>query len=97
MRDSHQENDKRKQKDVEKYKVWTLAESNELQKLMVDAATHEWRDSNGLLSKTTIERKILPALNDCQRTYPQCRSRLKWFKQRYNNFPQLIRHSSGCG
>ena len=64
---------------------------------MVDA---EWHDSNGLLSKITIKRKILPALNEklkCQRTYPQYLSRLKWFKQRYNNFSQLMRHSFGFG
>ncbi|KAK0573121.1 hypothetical protein LWI29_003276 [Acer saccharum] len=100
MGDSHQENDKRKGKVVEKYKVWTSEESNELLKLMVDAATHGWRDSNGLLSKITVERKILPALNEklgCQKTYPQYLSRLKWFKQRYNNFSQLMRHSSGFG
>ncbi|KAK0571094.1 hypothetical protein LWI29_010893 [Acer saccharum] len=67
---------------------------------MVDAATHGWRDSNGLLSKITVQRKIFPALNEkigCQRTYPQYLSRLKWFKQRYNNFSQLMRHSSGFG
>ncbi|WCJ24776.1 hypothetical protein M5689_006709 [Euphorbia peplus] len=36
---------------VEKYKVWTSEESNELLKLMVDAANRGWRDSNGSLSK----------------------------------------------
>ncbi|KAL5855586.1 hypothetical protein ACOSQ4_005388 [Xanthoceras sorbifolium] len=65
MGDSHQENDKgnRKGKGVEKlYKVWTLEESNELLRLMVDAAIRRWRDSNGLLSKVTLEKKILPLL-----------------------------------
>ncbi|KAK0577468.1 hypothetical protein LWI29_033331 [Acer saccharum] len=100
MGDSHQENDKRKGKVVEKYKVWTLEKINELLKLMVDAATHGWRDSNGLLSKISVERKILSALNEklgCQRTYPQYLSHLKWFNQRYNNFYQLMRHSSRFG
>ncbi|KAI9201384.1 hypothetical protein LWI28_022632 [Acer negundo] len=67
---------------------------------MVDVVTHGWCDSNGLLSKITVERKVLPALNEKlgrQRTYPQYLSRLKWFKQRYNNFSQLMRHSSGFG
>ncbi|KAK3224389.1 hypothetical protein Dsin_011414 [Dipteronia sinensis] len=79
MGDSHQENDKRKGKVIEKYKVWTLEESNELLKLMVDDVTHGWHDSNGLLGNITIERKILIALNEklgCQMTYPQYLSRI---------------------
>ncbi|KAL6286206.1 hypothetical protein ACE6H2_010596 [Prunus campanulata] len=55
-----------------------------LLELMVDAANRGWRDSNGLLSKQIVESKILP-------------SRLKWFKTRYHNFTQLMRHSSGFG
>ncbi|KAL5804497.1 hypothetical protein ACOSQ3_031297 [Xanthoceras sorbifolium] len=101
MEDSHQGNDKgnRKGKGVEKlYKVWTLEESNELLRLMVDAAIRGWRDSNGLLSKVTVERKILPTLNGklgCQKTFAQYQSRLKWFKQRYNNYSEIMRHNSG--
>ncbi|KAL5765924.1 hypothetical protein ACOSP7_016541 [Xanthoceras sorbifolium] len=101
MEDSHQGNDKgnRKGKCVEKlFKVWTLEESNELLRLMVDAAIRGWRDSNGLLSKVTVERKILPTLNGklgCQKTFAQYQSRLKWFKQRYNNYSEIMRHNSG--
>ncbi|WCJ20953.1 hypothetical protein M5689_003151 [Euphorbia peplus] len=85
---------------VEKYKVWTSEESNELLKLMVDAANRGWRDSNGSLSKVTVEKKILPALNDkigCEKTYSQYQSRLKWFKQIYNNYCNLLRFSFGFG
>ncbi|WCJ40024.1 hypothetical protein M5689_020962 [Euphorbia peplus] len=85
---------------VEKYKVWTSEESNELLKLMVDAANRGWRDSNGSLSKVTVEKKILPALNDkigCEKTYSQYQSRLKWFKQRYINYCNLLHFSSGFG
>ncbi|KAL5789709.1 hypothetical protein ACOSQ2_004597 [Xanthoceras sorbifolium] len=64
MGDSQQGNDKGKGRVLEKYKVWTVEETNELLKLMVDAANRGWRDNNGLLSKITVERKILPALND---------------------------------
>ncbi|CAL2270348.1 unnamed protein product [Prunus armeniaca] len=35
-----------------------------LLQLMVDAATRRWRDANGMLSKTTIETKILPRINE---------------------------------
>ncbi|KAL5760603.1 hypothetical protein ACOSQ2_019441 [Xanthoceras sorbifolium] len=83
MGDSQQGNDKGKGRVLEKYKVWTVEETNELLKLMVDAANRGWRDSNGLLSKIT--------------TYSQYLSRLKWFKQRYNSYSELMRHSSGFG
>ncbi|KAL5794608.1 hypothetical protein ACOSP7_003202 [Xanthoceras sorbifolium] len=100
MGDSQQGNDKGKGRVLKKYKVWTVEETNELLKLMLDAANHGWRDSNGLLSKITVERKILPALDDklgCKKTYSQYLSRLKWFKQRYNSYSELMRHSSGFG
>ncbi|KAL5793287.1 hypothetical protein ACOSP7_001881 [Xanthoceras sorbifolium] len=100
MRDSQQGNDKGKGRVLEKYKVWTVEETNELLKLMVDAVNHGWRDSNGLLSKITVEKKILPTLNEkleCKKTYSQYLSRLKWFKQRYNSYSDLMPHSSGFG
>ncbi|KAL5793533.1 hypothetical protein ACOSP7_002130 [Xanthoceras sorbifolium] len=90
MRDSHQGNEK----GIGKEKI------NEFIRLMVDAAICGWRDSNGLLSKVTRERKILHTLNGklgCQKTFAQYQSRLKWFKQRYNNYSELIRHNSGFG
>ena len=83
MGDSNQWNDKSKGIIEEKYKTWTTEETNELLKLMVDATNRGWHDNNGLLSKVTIERKILLALNEklgCQRTYSQYLSYLKWFK-----------------
>ncbi|KAL5752004.1 hypothetical protein ACOSQ2_022511 [Xanthoceras sorbifolium] len=85
MGDSHQGNDKgnRKGKCVQKlYKVWMLEESNDLLRLMVDVVIRGWHDSNGLLSK---------------KTFAQYQCRLKWFKQRYNNYSELIRHNSGFG
>ncbi|KZV50786.1 hypothetical protein F511_11563 [Dorcoceras hygrometricum] len=83
-----------------KYNVWTIEESNELLKIMVDSAMRGWRDINGLFSKKTIEKKILPALNEklgCEKTFTQYQSRLKWFKLRYNNYCKLMRHNSGFG
>lgn len=31
---------------------------------MVDAATQEWHDSSGLFTKVTVEKRILPILNE---------------------------------
>ena len=80
MGDSNQGNNKSKGKIREKYKTWTAEETNELLKLMVDAVNQGWLDNNGLLSKVTIERKIILALNEklrCQRTYSQYLTRFE--------------------
>ncbi|XP_022889086.1 uncharacterized protein At2g29880-like [Olea europaea var. sylvestris] len=74
MEDLTQENDKVQGKGTEKYEKWTSEESNELLKLIVDAATRGWRDSNGLLSKITVEKHILSHLNQklgIEKTYAQ--------------------------
>ncbi|KAL5790007.1 hypothetical protein ACOSQ2_004895 [Xanthoceras sorbifolium] len=67
---------------------------------MVDTAIRGWRDSNGLLSKVTVERKILPTLNrklGCHKIFAQYQSCLKWFKLRYNNYSEIMHHNSGFG
>ncbi|KAK1399898.1 hypothetical protein POM88_009761 [Heracleum sosnowskyi] len=63
MGDACQENDNLKGK-AAGYKTWTIDESNELLNLMVDAAKRGWRDSNGLFTKVTVEKKILHVLNE---------------------------------
>nr|XP_017221751.1 PREDICTED: uncharacterized protein At2g29880-like [Daucus carota subsp. sativus] len=63
MGDACQENDNSKGK-TPGYKTWTIEERNELLNLMVDAAKRGWRDSNGLFTKVTVEKKILPILNE---------------------------------
>lgn len=100
MEDLAQGNDKVKGRGTEKYEKWSLEESNELLKLMVDAATRGWRDSNGVLSKITVEKNILPQLNQklgIEKTYAQYKSRVKWFKNQYNKYSKLMRHNSGFG
>ena len=64
MEESQQGNHKGKGKgkNIEKYKVWSMDESNELLKLMVDAANRGWRDKSGLLSKQTVEKRYSPFL-----------------------------------
>ncbi|KAK1355282.1 hypothetical protein POM88_048538 [Heracleum sosnowskyi] len=99
MGDACQENDNSKGK-AAGYKTWTIDESNELLNLMVDAAKCGWRDSNGLFTKVTVEKKILPVLNEklgCQKTHSQYLSRLKWFKTRYINYSKLMLFNSGFG
>lgn len=99
MGDACQENDNSKGKGGQ-YKPWTIDESNELLKLMVDAAQRGWRDNNGSFNKVTVENKILPALNaklGCQKTHSQYLSRLKWFKTRYTNYSKLMLFNSGFG
>ncbi|ONI28201.1 hypothetical protein PRUPE_1G130600 [Prunus persica] len=61
-----------------------------LLQLMVDAASSGWRDANGMLSKATVETKILPKINEKL-------SQLKYFKREYQKYSQLLRHSSGFG
>nr|GMD53000.1 putative nuclease HARBI1 [Ipomoea batatas]GME19492.1 putative nuclease HARBI1 [Ipomoea batatas] len=72
MGDTHQEKSKGKNKVNGNYALWAPEESNELLQLMVDAIKNGWRDSSGGLSKLTVEKRILPALNEnlgCQRSY----------------------------
>ena len=100
MGDTNQENDKVTERSSEQYKTWTVDETNELLKLIVDAVNRGWRDNNSLLGKKTIEKKILPVLNaklKCDRNYSQYLSRLKWFKQRYNNYCKLLTYNSSFG
>ncbi|CAI9782929.1 unnamed protein product [Fraxinus pennsylvanica] len=100
MEDSTQENDKIQGRGIEKYAKWTLEESNELLKLMVDAANRGWCDTNGVFSKITVEKHILPHLNQklgVEKTYAQYKSRVKWFKSQYNKYSKLMRHDSGFG
>ncbi|ONH95470.1 hypothetical protein PRUPE_7G073100 [Prunus persica] len=82
------------------YSAWSVEESKMLLQLMVDVASRGWRDANGVLSKATVETKILPILNEklgCQKTYCHYQSRLKYFKREYQKYSQLMRHNSGFG
>ncbi|CAA0821532.1 Unknown protein [Striga hermonthica] len=95
MVDSSQGNEK-----VQRYEIWTSEESNELLRLIVDAAKRGWRDKSGNLSKVTVEKHILPSLNaklGTEKTYSQYKSRVKWFKKQYDKYAKLMRHNSGFG
>ncbi|RAL52478.1 hypothetical protein DM860_007335 [Cuscuta australis] len=94
MEDS-QENGKRKD-----YKTWSTEESNKLLQLMVDGAKRGLRDVNGVITKQTVEKKLLPKLKEqlgYEISFSQYQSRVKWFKKQYSNYSKLLRHNSGFG
>ncbi|RAL44789.1 hypothetical protein DM860_003548 [Cuscuta australis] len=67
---------------------------------MVDATTRGWRDNSGIFSKQIVEERILPELNKrlgCNKNYLNYQSRLKWFKNKWNAYSELMRFSSGFG
>ncbi|KAL1191296.1 hypothetical protein V5N11_008297 [Cardamine amara subsp. amara] len=48
------------------YIQWSPQESKTLINLLLDGVAQGWRDVNGVFSKFTVERRILPALNQTQ-------------------------------
>ncbi|CAH9090735.1 unnamed protein product [Cuscuta europaea] len=82
------------------YNAWSTEESSLLLDLLVEAAQRGWRDCSGLITKQTVESKILPVLNEklgCQKTYKEYQSRWRYFKQRYQKYADLMKFSSGFG
>ena len=100
MEEAQQRNEKGKVKVGGNYNSWTVEQTNLLLQLMVEAVGRGWRDASGLLSKQTVETWVLPSLNEklnCNKTYNNYQSRLKWFKAQYQRYTELMRHSSGFG
>ncbi|XP_010480990.1 PREDICTED: uncharacterized protein At2g29880-like [Camelina sativa] len=82
------------------YHAWTYEESQELQAILVEAIKQGWRDKNGSISKTTVEKKILPMLNKklkCNKTYINYLNRMKSLRREYKLYSELLRFSSGFG
>ncbi|XP_048592642.1 uncharacterized protein At2g29880-like [Brassica napus] len=82
------------------YFPWTSQESHLLKRLLVDGIRRGWRDSNGSLTKRTIETKVLPILNKqlrCNKTYKHYLNRMKSLKKEYHSYTDLLRFSSGFG
>ncbi|KAH6829851.1 hypothetical protein C2S53_005051 [Perilla frutescens var. hirtella] len=95
MADSQQDSKKKTS-----YEPWTKEQTDVLLELMVDAAHRGCRDNSGIFSKTTVEERIIPNLNDklrCNKTYRNYQSRLKWFKNRWTFYQNLLKFSSGFG
>ncbi|KAF8094290.1 hypothetical protein N665_0366s0009 [Sinapis alba] len=82
------------------YFPWTSQESQLLKRLLVDGIRRGWRDSNGSLTKRTIETKVLPILNKqlgCNKTHKHYLNRMKSLKKEYQSYSDLLRFSSGFG
>ncbi|CAL9247830.1 unnamed protein product [Arabidopsis halleri] len=61
---------------------------------------NNWRDSNGTISKLTVETKILPEINKefrRSKNYNHYQSRMKYLKSQYQSSLDLKRFSSGFG
>ncbi|KAK2653953.1 hypothetical protein Ddye_013809 [Dipteronia dyeriana] len=100
MEEAQQINEKGKVKVGRSYNSWTVEQTNLLLQLMLEVVNRGWRDANGLLSKKTVETWILPSLNEklnCNKTYNNYQSRLKWFKAQYQRYTELMHNSSGFG
>ncbi|CAH2078946.1 unnamed protein product, partial [Thlaspi arvense] len=71
-----------------------------LVKLLVDGIKRGWRDFCGLITKLTVENKILPVLIErlgCQKTYTQYQNRIKYLKVQYQSYLDLQLNNSGFG
>ncbi|KAH6825396.1 hypothetical protein C2S53_000968 [Perilla frutescens var. hirtella] len=93
MEDSQQDSKKKTS-----YEPWTKEQIDVLLELMVDAARRGWRDNSGIFSKTTVEERILHVLNDklrCNKTYSNYQSWLKWSKNHWTSYQNLLKFSSG--
>uniref|UniRef100_M4ERU7 Myb/SANT-like domain-containing protein n=1 Tax=Brassica campestris TaxID=3711 RepID=M4ERU7_BRACM len=82
------------------YLQWTSQESQLLMRLLVYGIRRGWRDSNGSMTKTTVEAKILPVLNKqlrCNKSYKHYMNQMKSLRKEYNGYAELLRCSSGFG
>nr|XP_008351282.2 uncharacterized protein At2g29880-like [Malus domestica] len=92
--------DSQQEKGKGNYNQRSVEESNMLLQLLVEAIKNGWRDANGVISKQTIEAKIVPVLNEklrCQKTQDHVKNRVNMLRGRYQSICQLFRHSSGFG
>ncbi|MCL7038352.1 hypothetical protein MKW94_021910 [Papaver nudicaule] len=106
--EDEQQKDVGKGKTTRKNDTWTMEESNELLNLLVDGCKRGWRNTSGVISKQTVETRILPVLNEKlkhmnanavfkPKTFENYLSRWKWFKKRYTDMCTLMRLNSGFG
>ncbi|EFH40998.1 hypothetical protein ARALYDRAFT_496320 [Arabidopsis lyrata subsp. lyrata] len=80
--------------------LWSPEETKLLVQLLVEGINNNWRDSNGTMSKLTVETKILPEINKefrRSKNYNHYQSRMKYLKLQYQSSLDLKRFSSGFG
>lgn len=91
------------QQDQEKnpYLPWSPQETRTLIDLLLDGLASGWRNSSGVFSKFTVERKILPIVNQKHggaKTHKHYLNRMKTLKGKYlSGVVELLRCSSGFG
>jgi len=76
------------QQDQEKnaYLPWSPQETRTLIDLLLDGLASGWRNSSGVFSKFTVERKILPIVNQkhgSDKTHKHYLNRMKTLKGKY--------------
>lgn len=94
MSDSQQDREKNP------YSQWCPQETRTLIELLLDGVAAGWRDSSGVFSKFTVERKILPVLNQKHgggKVFKHYQNKMKNLKGKYLSGVELLRCSSGFG
>lgn len=82
------------------YDQWTKEESDMLLEIMVDAVNQGWRINRGVFTKKIVLDKILPSLNSilgCDKNYKNYQSRLKWFRNRWLSYSNLLKFNHDFG
>ncbi|KAL9811907.1 putative Myb/SANT-like domain-containing protein [Arabidopsis thaliana] len=88
------------QQDQEKnaYLPWSPQETRTLIDLLLDGLASGWRNSSGVFSKFTVERKILPIVNrkhGGDKTHKHYLNRMKTLKRKYVSGVELLSCSPG--
>ncbi|KAB2602752.1 hypothetical protein D8674_003757 [Pyrus ussuriensis x Pyrus communis] len=92
--------DSQQEKTKGNYNQWSVQENDMLLQLLAEAVNNGWRDANGIISKQTIEAKIVRALNEklgCKKIEDHVKNYMKTLKGQLQSICQLFRHSSGFG
>ncbi|KAB2608480.1 hypothetical protein D8674_011648 [Pyrus ussuriensis x Pyrus communis] len=85
--------DSQQEKTKGNYNQWSVQENNMLLQLPVVTVNNGWRDANGIISKQTIEAKIVLALNEklgCKKTEDHVKNRMKTLKGRFQSICHLL-------
>jgi len=93
-------NSQQKKRKKGDYNPWSPEETKLLVQLLVEGINNNWRDSNGTISKLTVETKFMPEINKefCRsKNYNHYLSRMKYLKIQYQSCLDLQRFSSGFG
>ncbi|VVA92932.1 unnamed protein product [Arabis nemorensis] len=82
------------------YNSWSPQETKTLINLLLDGVAAGWRDANGTFSNLTVEKRILPVINQthgCVKTHKHYTNKMKTLKEKYLSGVEILRFSSGFG